>query len=156
LIFILTISGPNTLTYIIPAEIFPTRYRGTCHGIAAASGKLGSVIVQAFLKYTKYSSPTSHNLGWVLIGFSGAMLLGAFFAWTWIPDVQNARGSESVVKRRKERRWRKYEIPSKSLEELAKGRQGVDDDDDDVGVRHRSRLMMRKLGMRKWKGKERA
>jgi hypothetical protein len=37
--------GPNTLTFIIPAEIFPTRYQGTYHGISAAAGKLGSVVV---------------------------------------------------------------------------------------------------------------
>ncbi|KAF7375040.1 Inorganic phosphate transporter [Mycena sanguinolenta] len=38
--------GPNTTTFIIPGEIFPTRYRSTGHGIAAASGKLGAIIAQ--------------------------------------------------------------------------------------------------------------
>ncbi len=37
--------GPNSTTYITPAELFPTRYRATCHGISAASGKLGSILV---------------------------------------------------------------------------------------------------------------
>jgi len=36
--------GPNTTTFIIPGEVFPTRYRSTAHGISAASGKLGAVI----------------------------------------------------------------------------------------------------------------
>jgi PHS family inorganic phosphate transporter-like MFS transporter len=31
--------GPNTILFMLPAELFPTRYRGTCYGIAAASGK---------------------------------------------------------------------------------------------------------------------
>lgn len=35
--------GPLTTTYIIPAEIFPTRWRGTGYGIAAAFGTLGSI-----------------------------------------------------------------------------------------------------------------
>lgn len=35
----------------IPAEIFPTRYRCTCHGIAAAAGKLGSWVAQLFLAF---------------------------------------------------------------------------------------------------------
>jgi PHS family inorganic phosphate transporter-like MFS transporter len=39
--------GPNTTTFIIPGELFPTRYRSTAHGIAAASGKLGALISQA-------------------------------------------------------------------------------------------------------------
>ncbi|CAG8451231.1 5228_t:CDS:2 [Dentiscutata erythropus] len=38
--------GPNATTFIIPGEIFPTRYRSTGHGISAASGKLGAIIAQ--------------------------------------------------------------------------------------------------------------
>lgn len=38
--------GPNVTTFVIPGEIFPTRYRSTSHGISAASGKLGSIIAQ--------------------------------------------------------------------------------------------------------------
>lgn len=36
--------GPNTTTFIVPGEVFPTRYRSTSHGISAASGKIGSII----------------------------------------------------------------------------------------------------------------
>ncbi|KAK1231355.1 hypothetical protein PQX77_005536 [Marasmius sp. AFHP31] len=38
--------GPNTTTFIVPGEVFPTRYRSTGHGIAAGSGKLGAIIAQ--------------------------------------------------------------------------------------------------------------
>ncbi|RIA93138.1 major facilitator superfamily domain-containing protein [Glomus cerebriforme] len=38
--------GPNATTFIVPGEVFPTRYRSTGHGISAASGKLGAVISQ--------------------------------------------------------------------------------------------------------------
>jgi MFS transporter, PHS family, inorganic phosphate transporter len=38
--------GPNTMTFIVPGECFPTRYRSTCHGLSAASGKLGATIAQ--------------------------------------------------------------------------------------------------------------
>ncbi|ONK72331.1 uncharacterized protein A4U43_C04F18230 [Asparagus officinalis] len=31
--------GPNSTTFIVPAEIFPARLRSTCHGISAAAGK---------------------------------------------------------------------------------------------------------------------
>jgi MFS family permease len=34
--------GPNTTTFVYPAEIFPVRVRATCHGIAAAAGKIGA------------------------------------------------------------------------------------------------------------------
>jgi len=38
--------GPNTTTFVIPGEVFPTRYRSTAHGISAASGKLGAIVAQ--------------------------------------------------------------------------------------------------------------
>jgi len=38
--------GPNSTTFIIPGEVFPTRYRSTSHGISAASGKLGAIVAQ--------------------------------------------------------------------------------------------------------------
>ena len=36
--------GPNTTTFIIPSEIFPTQSRATCHGISAAFGKAGAAL----------------------------------------------------------------------------------------------------------------
>jgi len=41
--------GPNATTFIVPGEVFPTRYRSTGHGISAAVGKIGSVIAQALI-----------------------------------------------------------------------------------------------------------
>jgi PHS family inorganic phosphate transporter-like MFS transporter len=38
--------GPNVTTFVVPGEVFPTRYRSTAHGISAASGKLGAVVAQ--------------------------------------------------------------------------------------------------------------
>lgn len=36
--------GPNTTTFVYPAEIFPVRVRTTAHGIAAAAGKVGAFV----------------------------------------------------------------------------------------------------------------
>ncbi|OVA08703.1 General substrate transporter [Macleaya cordata] len=36
--------GPNTTTFIVPAELFPARFRSTCHGISGAAGKMGAII----------------------------------------------------------------------------------------------------------------
>ena len=36
--------GPNTTTFVYPAEIFPVQVRTTCHGIAAAAGKIGAFV----------------------------------------------------------------------------------------------------------------
>ena len=63
-------SGPNCTTFLIPAEVFPTRVRGTAHGVAAASGKAGAVL-------------TSFAFGAIVnkLGLSGVMgLLAGFMA----------------------------------------------------------------------------
>lgn len=38
--------GPNTTTFIVPGECFPTRYRALGHGLSAAAGKVGALIAQ--------------------------------------------------------------------------------------------------------------
>ncbi|XP_059461456.1 probable inorganic phosphate transporter 1-9 [Corylus avellana] len=43
-IFFFSNFGPNTTTFIVPAELFPARFRSTCHGISGAAGKVGAVI----------------------------------------------------------------------------------------------------------------
>lgn len=44
--------GPNTTTFVFPGEIFPTRFRATGHGLAAACGKMGAIIgIQAVGPY---------------------------------------------------------------------------------------------------------
>ncbi|KAK3425092.1 hypothetical protein EUGRSUZ_F01809 [Eucalyptus grandis] len=44
LTFTFAYCGPNTTTFILPAELFPARFRTTCHGIAGAAGKAGAII----------------------------------------------------------------------------------------------------------------
>ena len=36
--------GPNTTTFVLPSEVFPTQFRTTGHGTAAGIGKLGAFI----------------------------------------------------------------------------------------------------------------
>ncbi|CAG9988246.1 unnamed protein product, partial [Clonostachys byssicola] len=125
--------GANTLTFIIPAELFPTSYRATAHGIAAASGKLGSVLVQVILPFMKFdgnprnekvSKPGSTSLGYVFLVFGGVMALGALFAWVWIPSMQNPRAEgESLV------------LQNKTLEELAEGVERYRSDGQVIGMR---------------------
>lgn len=38
--------GPNTTTFIVPSECYPTRYRSSAHGLSAAMGKVGAIIAQ--------------------------------------------------------------------------------------------------------------
>ena len=41
--------GPNTTTFVIPSEIFPTSIRASAHGISAAAGKVGAAIGTAVM-----------------------------------------------------------------------------------------------------------
>ena len=130
--------GPNTLTFIIPAEIFPTRYRATCHGIAAAAGKLGSVIVQATLPTwtvsgVRVSDPNSNGLGWVFIMYGFIMALGAVFAWAWIPSLQYSRGAD--VSGAASGKGQSLKLPSKTLEVLGEGVVRAKADGDVIGMR---------------------
>lgn len=36
--------GPNATTFVVPAEVFPAKFRTFGHGVSAATGKVGSVI----------------------------------------------------------------------------------------------------------------
>ena len=86
-------TGPNATTYIITGELFPTRYRASCHGISAAMGKLGSILAQVFSAYYKLGRTgpggrENNDYGTILLVFSAAMVLGAVVTHFWIPDVQ--------------------------------------------------------------------
>jgi MFS transporter, PHS family, inorganic phosphate transporter len=104
-------TGPNATTYIITGELFPTRYRASCHGISAAMGKLGSILAQIFSAYYKLGKPGpggrgDEDYGTILLVFSAAMVLGAVVTHFWIPEVQD------------------NDKKSKTLETLATGRMG--------------------------------
>jgi hypothetical protein len=51
LVFAFTNMGPNSTTWTVAAEAFPTRMRATGHGISAAAGKLGAVLGSALIPY---------------------------------------------------------------------------------------------------------
>jgi PHS family inorganic phosphate transporter-like MFS transporter len=83
--------GPNTTTFIVPGEAFPTRYRSTAHGISAASGKIGAIIAQ-----TALGTLINHNcakddqncwLPHVMEIFALFMLIG-FFLTFLIPETK--------------------------------------------------------------------
>ena len=75
--------GPNTTTFVIPGELFPTKFRATCHGIAAASGKAGAILAAQGFSILKdyWGVPT------LLYIFSVFMLLG-FFSTFLIPETK--------------------------------------------------------------------
>ncbi|KAF9114352.1 hypothetical protein BGX27_011093 [Mortierella sp. AM989] len=82
--------GPNSTTFVIPGEVFPTRVRATAHGISAASGKLGAIITTfAFPKLVDSGGPPgAHAFMNKLFGiFAGIMGLG-FLCTFLIPETK--------------------------------------------------------------------
>ncbi|KAL7410853.1 phosphate permease [Mrakia frigida] len=68
--------GPNTTTFVIPGEAFPTRYRSTSHGISAASGKLGAIVAQVGFARLKDIGGTNAFVKHILELFAFFMLTG--------------------------------------------------------------------------------
>lgn len=79
--------GPNMTTFIVPAEAFPTAARATCHGISAASGKIGAAVGAAAMAplLTAYgTSDSEKNQGLVVVLAICAALGALGTVWTWV------------------------------------------------------------------------
>jgi PHS family inorganic phosphate transporter-like MFS transporter len=66
--------GANTTTYCYPAEVFPTRFRATAHGLSAAAGKAGAII--SALAFNSLSNKIgTDKVLWIFVGccFAGAI-----------------------------------------------------------------------------------
>ena len=68
--------GPNVTTFVIPGEVFPTRYRSTAHGISAASGKFGAVVAQVGFARLKDIGGKNQFIGHMCVSFSPSLPLG--------------------------------------------------------------------------------
>ncbi|KAF4813875.1 Repressible high-affinity phosphate permease [Colletotrichum siamense] len=105
--------GANTLTFIIPAEIFPTCYRCTCHGISAAAGKLGSIVALLVVYGINSSYTAANRQGLIFLLFGSFVAIGAVFSWAYLPDSQRWTIDEDG----------RRVLEQKTLEELGEGRE---------------------------------
>ncbi|KAJ7965169.1 Phosphate transporter [Quillaja saponaria] len=83
--------GPNSTTFIVPAEIFPARFRSTCHGISAAAGKAGAII-GAFVvqSYTSNTDKTQK----AIVALSVVNMIG--FLFTFLVPETKGRSLEEI------------------------------------------------------------
>ncbi len=65
--------GPNVTTFVLPGELFPTRFRATGHGISAGIGKLGAFIGVFLFPVLQHSL----GLRGTLLLTAGVSVLGA-------------------------------------------------------------------------------
>ncbi|KAF9318629.1 Inorganic phosphate transporter pho84, partial [Podila horticola] len=79
--------GPNSTTFIIPGEVFPTRYRSTGHGIAAGSGKLGAIVAQVGFSQLKDRGGPNAFIPQLLQIFALFMFIGLLVTFL-IPETK--------------------------------------------------------------------
>ncbi|KAI6824698.1 putative MFS phosphate transporter [Hortaea werneckii] len=83
--------GPNSVTFLVAAEVFPTPIRATAHGFSAACGKLGALL--AAVLYNYIDVPTR----FLVVPWFG--LAGALVTYIFLPDTTGLDLKEQ------ERRW---------------------------------------------------
>lgn len=83
--------GPNSVTFIAAAEVFPTPIRASAHGFSAAAGKLGALL--AAVLYNYIDVPTR----FLAVPWFG--LFGAVITLLFLPDTTGLDLKEQ------ERRW---------------------------------------------------
>jgi MFS transporter, PHS family, inorganic phosphate transporter len=74
--------GPNTTTFVYPAEIFPARIRTTSHGITATAGKIGAFIGTFAFPLLMHHYGLPGAMGTV----AGVAILGLLVTWAFLPE----------------------------------------------------------------------
>jgi len=83
--------GPNSVTFLVAGEVFPTPIRATAHGISACIGKAGALLASVLYNYI--DTPTKfYVVPW--FGLAGMVL-----TWVFLPDTTGLDLKEQ------ERRW---------------------------------------------------
>lgn len=83
--------GPNSVTFLVAAEVYPTAVRATAHGFSAACGKLGALTAAVLYNYID-TKQKFHVVPW--FGLAGVILNVLF-----MPDTTGLDLKEQ------ERRW---------------------------------------------------
>ncbi|KAJ4726875.1 Phosphate transporter [Melia azedarach] len=111
--------GPNATTFVVPAEIFPARLRSTCHGISAASGKLGAIVGAIGFLYLSQSQdkaktdagyPTGIGMKNSLIVVGVVKALGVLF--TFLVPESKGKSLEEMSGEQKEGAQEMEQFPS--------------------------------------------
>ncbi|KAJ9679701.1 hypothetical protein PVL29_021577 [Vitis rotundifolia] len=85
--------GPNSTTFVLPAELFPTRVRSTCHAMSAAAGKAGAMI-GAFVVATYTLDGEAKKIRTAMIIMAGTNMLGFFC--TFLVTETKGRSLEEI------------------------------------------------------------
>lgn len=82
--FFFTNFGPNSTTFLIPSEIYPTSIRAKAHGMSAAIGKVGAFVGAFFLP----GILAAHGVGFT-IGLMSIVSLVGILTTLFVPEMKN-------------------------------------------------------------------
>ncbi|KAL4259628.1 MFS transporter superfamily protein [Pleurotus pulmonarius] len=88
---LLQLLGPNLTVYIIPAELYPSRYRTFAHGLSAASGRCGAILSALVFNQLSKSLGTPAVL-WIFVAVS---LLAVVITIVFLPET-NGRDADAI------------------------------------------------------------
>ncbi|KAG8675429.1 hypothetical protein FPOAC2_01481 [Fusarium poae] len=83
--------GPNSVTFLVAGEVFPTPIRATAHGFSACIGKSGALLASVLYNYI------DDQTKFYLVPWFG--LAGMLLTWVFLPDTTGLDLKEQ------ERRW---------------------------------------------------
>lgn len=98
LIFFFSNFGPNTTTFIVPAELFPARFRSTCHGISGAAGKVGAIVGSVGFLWASHKEGIGMKAGLALLGV--VSLIGCITTFLFTKETMGRSLEENEVKER--------------------------------------------------------
>lgn len=84
--------GPNSVTFLVAGEVFPTEIRASAHGFSAMIGKAGALLASVLYNYINTQTK------FYVVPWFG--LAGMLITWLWLPDTTGLDLKEQ------ERRWR--------------------------------------------------
>jgi len=147
--------GPNVTTFVLPGELFPTRFRATGHGISAGVGKLGAFIGVSLFPVLQHSL----GLRGTLLLTAGISALGALLTlwlgccgWTPVarsrhrsmlrPSQLNSRSGGTAGRIRTWRSWPGFSGPRSSVWPGSRSSPGCQDPGRQPGWRRTSRASL--------------
>jgi PHS family inorganic phosphate transporter-like MFS transporter len=99
--------GPNTTTFIVPAELFPARFRSTCHGISGAAGKVGATIGLVGILWASHDKkedgyPKPIAMTRLSVILAGVCVMGAVVTYYFTPETMGRSLEENENEKEEE------------------------------------------------------
>ncbi|PKX98877.1 putative MFS phosphate transporter [Aspergillus novofumigatus IBT 16806] len=104
--------GPNSVTFLVAAEVFPTPIRATAHGLSAAAGKLGALLASILYNYID-TQTKFYVVPW--FGLAGVVLTYLFLPDTTGLDLKEQERRWAFIRSGREHEYHGPAVHSKHL-----------------------------------------